>query len=328
MSSTSTRSFPSKLEQLEHSSGPNKLLLAASTGGHLSQIVRFSDRWNISDDSLFVTFDSEQSRSLLRGKRVLHVPYVRPRDLKSTVRAYHEVVRAIGDEKFDMAISTGAALAVGALVAARRKGILCTYVESVSRLHGPSVSGRIINAIRIAEMRTQHSAWAGGRWQQHRSVLEQFSSRPRSGPQPGTPLKVFVTLGTIRPYRFDSLVDAIIGAGLATEHTVWQLGETSRDGLPGKVLRQTTADEFKAFAMDADVVITHAGVGTLLELLEWGIHPVVAPRRKHRGEHVDDHQLQIAELMASAGLAQVVTPETLSMRQLTEAASRENHPVS
>ena len=56
-------------------------------------------------------------------------------------------------------------------------------------------------------------------------------------------------------------------------------------------------DEFARAARDADVVVTHAGVGTLLELLGMGIYPVLAVRRAHRGEHVDDHQIEIADLV-------------------------------
>ena len=38
-------------------------------------------------DTLWVTFDTAQSRQMLEGRRVTHLPYIGPRDLKGTVSA-------------------------------------------------------------------------------------------------------------------------------------------------------------------------------------------------------------------------------------------------
>ena len=134
---------------------------------------------------------------------------------------------------------------------------------------------------------------------------------------------MFVTLGTIKPYRFDSLIDAVLGTGLAGPETVWQLGETNRLGLPGTVVEQTSAEEFRRYATESDIVITHAGVGTILNLLDWGVFPVVVPRRQERGEHVDNHQLQIATLLASLDIASVTDSGDLQREQVLSAMSRE-----
>ena len=62
---------------------PGRHLLAASTGGHLAQLCKWSATLGSSDDSLWVTFDTPQSRSLLDGRRVMHVPYIEPRDYRN-----------------------------------------------------------------------------------------------------------------------------------------------------------------------------------------------------------------------------------------------------
>ena len=59
------------------------------------------------------------------------------------------------------------------------------------------------------------------------------------------------------------------------------------------------------------MVVTHAGVGTVMQLLEWGVHPVVLVRSAGRGEHVDDHQSQIAAVLSEHGLATVADPRDL-----------------
>lgn len=51
----------------------------------------------------------------------------------------------------------------------------------------------------------------------------------------------------------------------------------------------------------ADVVVCHAGVGTLLDALSMGHVPVVIPRRQHLREIVNDHQLEITQALADVG---------------------------
>ena len=311
------------LAELPRSPKPIKALLAASTGGHLAQLVRFERTWNTAKDTLWVTFDTPQSRSLLEGRRVVFVPYIKPRDAFGVVHVARGTARLLRRERFDIAVSTGAAIAMGVLPVAAAHGIPASYLESVSRVHGPSLTGRLLSASHLAEMNAQHSGYAGGRWIDHPSVLSQFAQAARNR-KPADPLKIFVTLGTIKPYRFDSLVDAVLRTGLTGPTTVWQLGETSRTDLPGRAVAEISASEFRSLSTSADVVVTHAGVGTILNLLEWGVHPVVVPRRKTRGEHVDDHQMQIAGLVDELGVAVVAETPDLGAEQLRTAAGLMN----
>jgi len=301
-------------------SGTRKMLLVASTGGHLAQLVRLSPGLGASDDSLWVTFRTPQSESLLAGKRVHYVPYVRSRDLLGAIKAANVIRRVVRQERFDLAVSTGAAIAVSALPIAKLAGIETLYIESVSRVEGPSLSGRMIAALRAASLRTQHAGWATKRWSLHPSVFATY--RPIDAVPTERP-SLFVSLGTIEGYRFDAMVDQILATGMADERTVWQLGfTTGRADLPGSTYQQVSADQFAKFASDADVVVTHAGVGSLLGLLELGIYPVLVTRRKARGEHVDDHQQQIARLASSLGVAAAVDVPDLSADVLREATRR------
>ena len=56
----------------------------------------------------------------------------------------------------------------------------------------------------------------------------------------------------------------------------------------------------------ARVVVTHAGVGSVMVSLANGKRPVVVPRLKSFGEAVDDHQLQLGRRFAAAGLVTLV----------------------
>ncbi|SJN11877.1 polysaccharide biosynthesis protein CpsF [Leucobacter sp. 7(1)] len=298
-----------------------RLLLVASTGGHLTQLVRLAARVSAAEDSLWVTFDSPQSRSLLAGKRVLWVDYVAPRDLAGTLRAYRAIARAANPTDFDGALSSGAAVGLAGLSWAARHRIPRVYVESVSRTHGPSLTGRIIRGLRVAKTFTQHEQWATPAWPAIPSVLGDFVRAEGADPaHPDAPLNILVTLGTIRPYRFDTLIDQVVSVLRPEDTVTWQLGESRRTDLAGTTHDLLPAEELLAAARGADVVITHAGVGTVLQLLENGVSPVVVPRRRVRGEHVDDHQLQITSLLGTLDLAHPVEVEQLDRSTLASAA--------
>lgn len=53
----------------------------------------------------------------------------------------------------------------------------------------------------------------------------------------------------------------------------------------------------------ADVVVSHAGVGSIMCALRAGHVPVIFPRLKRYGETVDDHQAELAEALAGRGTA-------------------------
>jgi len=302
---------------------PRNLVLAASTGGHLAQLVRLAPGLGADGDSLWVTHPGPQSESLLKGKNVMFVPYVGPRDAVGVFKAFAAVRSRLREGNYDAAISTGAALALAALPAARAEGIPSLYIESVSRVEGPSLSGKILASTRLAEMRTQHPHWSGGRWGVHPTVLSTFAAVPKPTVASERPLKLFVTLGTHETFRFDSLVNRLLEIGIAGPESVWQLGCTEApDGLPGTAVAQMSAADFERNAREADVVITHAGVGTILGLLEMGIYPVAVVRRKARGEHVDDHQSQIARLIVDLDVGAAAEVEDLDGALIRAAAAR------
>lgn len=296
-----------------------KLLLVASTGGHLWQLTRLAPRLRASPDSLWVTFDSPQSRSLLDGRRVLHLPYVAPRDLRGAVRAFTRLHPALRGERFDGVVSTGAAVAVPAMLAAHTRTPDRLYIESVSRFDGPSLTGRIIASGRLARTLTQHPQWSGGQWGYEGSVLEDYVVEPWPAERPR---RVFVSFGTIRPYQFRRLAERVVRLLPAGVDVVWQVGETDPDGLPGEVHRYMDADRFDRAVREAGAVITHAGIGTLLGLLEVGVHPIAVPRRAGFGEHVDDHQLQAARVLDDRGLVLTRDADDLTWEDVERAAAR------
>jgi len=299
-----------------------RVLFVASTGGHLAQLVRLSRRAQVHPDSRWVSFESPQSLSLLADKHAVMLPYIASRDLRGTLRAVKQLDAELTGRQFDVVISTGAAVAMTGFLWARKHKVRRVYVESFSRVQGPSLTGRLVAASRIAKRYTQHPLWNRRGWQPFQGVLAGFAAADRPAPASDRSLKVLVTLGTIRPYQFTSLVEAVRATGVVGPDSTWQLGVTKASDLPGRSVELLPADEFDRLALEADVVVTHSGVGTVLQLLELGVYPVIVPRRKARGEHVDDHQEQIGRYIAEAGLGTFVEVGDLTAEVLRDAAAR------
>lgn len=295
--------------------GKYRAVLAANTGGHLAQLVQLSRKMDLQDDPLWITFDHPQSRSLLAdANNVMFLPYMAPRDWRTALRTVPEILHALSKSKYDIVVSTGAAIAVPVFIAGLLKRIRPFYVESVSRFEGPSLTGRIVSWMPGVRLFSQHATWAGGRWRLGPSVLDDFEL-VQANTVPHDKAKIFVTLGTIRPYRFDRMVDAVQDLRAENWQITWQLGATTRNDLPGEVHETMTAEQVESHINNADVIISHAGVGSALSILRKGKVPVLVPRLSDHREHVDNHQLQIATELANRGLAVLVTEE----QPLTEA---------
>lgn len=122
---------------------------------------------------------------------------------------------------------------------------------------------------------------------------------------------IFVTVGT-NEARFDRLLRALAELPI-DEQLVVQHGHSSPIRRPNAELVDFLPFERMGETIrSARVVVTHAGVGSIMVALANGKRPIVVPRRKSFGEAVDDHQLQLGRRFAEAGLVTLVeTPEAL-----------------
>jgi UDP-N-acetylglucosamine transferase subunit ALG13 len=123
---------------------------------------------------------------------------------------------------------------------------------------------------------------------------------------------ILVTVGT-NEARFDRLLQLVdelhLDEELVVQHgpsSVRPHGATTFDFLP--------FDELAEQIRRARVVVTHAGVGSVMASLANGKRPVVVPRLHRLGEAVDDHQLDFARRAASDGLL-VLAEDAPSLRE-------------
>ena len=162
-------------------------------------------------------------------------------------------------------VTTGAAQVVPHLLAAAYYGTPITYVESVARLDGPSVTGRLAARLPHARLLAPRPGWAGG-WTYAADAFSAFVAEPAS---PAALISsATVALGSEK-YPFPRAIRDVARV-LGDASITWQVGNTpSLDGvarnqwlLPGEM------DDAMA---DSSVVITHGGAGSILTALAAGL---------------------------------------------------------
>lgn len=68
-----------------------------------------------------------------------------------------------------------------------------------------------------------------------------------------------------------------------------------------EVINYMGIKKFEELVEKADLIISHAGVGSILTALNKNKKIIAAARLKEYGEHVNDHQLQILENFSKEG---------------------------
>lgn len=298
----------------------DNVLWVASSGGHVAEAKKLHDMMLNEFTSTWVTFDNEQSRSLLAGTRVETVDYVKPRGLVGMAKAGLTAHRLLSSEKFDLVISTGAAVAVPFLTEAAARGIRTIYMESLTRTAGPSLTGKIAKFIPGVQTYCQYESWSDEKWKYAGSILDGWEvDQISTTDDHDSPLRALVSLGTIRPYRFDRAVDSLKRVLADTDQTTWQLGATTREDISGPCHESLAWRELGGLIDDSDVYICHAGVGSVLQSLERGKVPVLIIRSSAHREHVDNHQLEFAQEIADRGIGIVFDIDKPDREVLTTA---------
>ena len=119
------------------------LLLVCSSGGHLLQLCALRQAWE-GLDRAWVSFDKSDVRSLLADERVVHAHGPTNRNVGNLLRNGILAVKLIRELRPRAVLTTGAGVAVPFAWVARLYGARVVYVESMTRIEGPSLSMRMI----------------------------------------------------------------------------------------------------------------------------------------------------------------------------------------
>jgi len=114
-------------------------------------------------------------------------------------------------------------------------------------------------------------------------------------------------------YGFDRLIkkmDEI--AERLEERVIMQIGYGKYIPKNAIYFRFTNREKIEELVANARIIVSHAGIGSILLAMKYRKPLVLVPRRKEYGEHIDDHQMEIArELEGKAGITVVYDINTL-----------------
>jgi UDP-N-acetylglucosamine:LPS N-acetylglucosamine transferase len=122
------------------------VLLVCSSGGHLQQMLALKPAWE-PYSHVWVTFDKSDARSLLRAERVVYAHSPTNRNLKNLLRNLVLAWRTLRRLRPRVLLTTGAGVAVPFAWLGRVTGVKIVYVESFTRIEGPSLTGRLVGPI-------------------------------------------------------------------------------------------------------------------------------------------------------------------------------------
>lgn len=297
----------------------NATLLVANDGGHIMQLRSLVERFEGIGERIWVTVPTPQTESMLAAERVHWVGAAPTRDWRAVIRNAGAIRTVFRDERITRAISTGSSLALSALPQAALRRVPAHYIESVTRTDGLSLSGRILERTPGVRLYVQWPHLRGRTRRYAGSVLDGF--RPRTTGL--TPIhRLVVSLGTSSRYGFRRLLDRLVTVIPPGVEVLWQTGSTDTTGLGIDATPNLPERELAAAIDRADAVIAHAGAGIALTALYAGKIPLLVPRLAGHGEHVDDHQAEIARYLGSLDLAVVADADGLSWDLICSMTAR------
>ena len=129
---------------------------------------------------------------------------------------------------------------------------------------------------------------------------------------------IFVTLGT-QKFQFNRLLrmmDDLIENKKIHERVFAQIGNS--DYLPQyyEYCNFLSNHDYEEYIKNCDILVSHSGVGTIMTGLKYRRKIIVVPRLSKYGEHIDDHQTQIAQSFSKLNYVLMYSDEDNNMEQL------------
>lgn len=105
---------------------------------------------------------------------------------------------------------------------------------------------------------------------------------------------IFVTIGSMFP--FDRLIQVMDAWALANpaQDVLAQIGDGTYQPKHMKFVRRLSQTEFGQTVAGAKLIVSHAGMGTVITAGRAGRPMVLLPRLQEWGEHTTDHQIATA----------------------------------
>jgi UDP-N-acetylglucosamine:LPS N-acetylglucosamine transferase len=280
-------------------------MLICSSGGHLKEMQIISKA--LYDIPFFLVTYEEKFKNVSLGEKksyfiknfivdkvasikVVRIFYLIIQFVYSSIRQ----LKIILDEQPNVIISTGSEIAISSFFLAKLLNIRTIYIESVSRMHQLSGTGKIVKIMvnqfvvqwDMLAKKASNNLFFG-------NVLDAISSDNKD--RSNNCGYIFVSVGTA---PFDRLISDI--NDLTDEFDYKFVIQTANSKIiPKKNIYANFFDyeNMKELMNNCSIVICHSGVGTIMMALESGKPLILYPRKKKNGEVGDDHQVEISEYL-------------------------------
>ena len=189
----------------------------------------------------------------------------------------------------ELAISTGAAIALSFLPLAAARGVACHYIESAGA-HRRAVAQRPAAESQSAGSASTRSTASG------RASPGATAARSSTPGSRLPPVRRARRPAHGRHARHDRLLrSGACSSGSSRSSrpaSTWsgRPAPPTSAGCPIAARASMPGAELDAAIAAADVVVSHSGIGSAIATLEAGRCPLLVPRERRFGEHVDDHQ--------------------------------------
>lgn len=138
---------------------------------------------------------------------------------------------------------------------------------------------------------------------------------------------IFITIGTQEP--FDRLIKALdtVAKEFSEEEFVAQVSNTEYQVQNMNAVNFIAPNEFNELFKKARLIISHAGMGTIITALQKRKPILVMPRKAALGEHRNEHQLATAKKMYELGYVYVAFDENELVEKLRALLRKEDIDV-
>lgn len=132
---------------------------------------------------------------------------------------------------------------------------------------------------------------------------------------------IFIVLGTqkFQCNRLLTEIDELIALSVIDEPVFAQIGYSDYKPLKYDYIEFLDKDIFEDKIKNCSLLITHGGVGTIISGINLRKPTIVFPRLKEYQEHVDDHQLEIAEAFSRKSFVLMCGKNDSLQEQITKS---------
>ena len=136
-------------------------------------------------------------------------------------------------------------------------------------------------------------------------------------------MKIFVTVGSIHPFdRLISAVDEWVEETQFAGDVLAQFGNSSFQAKSIETTRSLSPNDYSKIFSESDLIVGHAGMGTMITALDLGKPIIVMPRSAALGEHDNDHQFATVQHFQRGEWIQIAEDEAQLKSLLTAAMRR------